>query len=81
MKKLIVGLLPVMALTFTIVSAWIITVEDVKQTSSCISSQSDDRYYYIAHDNYTVFPDDTFGNNVDSLISRGPYTSVQIRRN
>ena len=82
MKKLIVGLLPVMALMFTIVSAWVIKVEDAtEKTSSCISSQSEDRYYYIAHDNYTVFPDDTFGNTVDSLISKGPDTSVQIRRN
>ena len=82
MKKLIVGLLPVMALMFTIVSAWVIKVEDAtEKTSSCISSQSEDRYYYIAHDNYTVFPDDTFGNTVDSLISKGPDTSVQIWRN
>jgi len=80
MKKLIASLLPVLFIV-GIASAWIITVEDVQKTSSCNSSESHDRYYYIpSNSSVTIYPDDTFGNTVDSLISRGPDTSVQIWR-
>ena len=67
--------------TVSVVSAWIITVQDVGTTSSCNPLETKDRYYYIPSDSsITIYPDDTFGNTVDSLISRGPYTSVQIWR-
>ena len=81
MKKLVVGLLSVVISTISMASAWNITVEDVSSKSSCNSAESIDRYYYIANSSVTVYPDDTFGNTVDSLISKGPDTSVQLWKN
>ena len=81
MKKLLTGLCLSTLFLIGISSAWNITVENKQSLSSCNANESHDVNYYLWKDGYSTRPIDTFGNITDSLISRWPDSSVQIRRN
>ena len=80
MKKVIVGLLPLLISTVSVVSAWVIKENDVQSLSSCNSSESHDVYYYIpANKDITIYPDDTYWNTNDVFINKGS-SSVEVYR-
>ena len=81
MKKLLTGLCLSTLFLIGISSAWNITVENKQSLSLCNANESHDVNYYLWKDGYSTRPIDTFGNITDSLISRWPDSSVQIRRN
>ena len=62
MKKLVMGLLLLVALMPGIVSVSVgIDVETLGSRSSCNSAESKDTYLYLKWDNgVTLYPDDTF---------------------